>query len=457
MIPKITPPGLLSLFTECVAKSIATPFVVYKLLLEVLAIPLSIAKAFDGMTPYFPDHECLNIDDVEYCDVKARDVLASGDALTVGEKIIQHKDLPRQMQVSRPTYDLFSRRDFPHYSANAPLQRRIPVAGYRGTITEHVVHLKDDTLVNPPDGAVVYRDDAFFLSLFSFYSQKDPHSWVFFSATGAVVKQYAKKSKDDPEGRRGQRATWEKFRVHLTPNADVGHVQFFQAASGGARYSTRTYPWGTLLNLYVYRTTKEKGAKRCYPAILPVVPDARQNFVPLLPQQKMQLIVPEQYNVTFNSGHGEVPPLHYALKTESHFPGFRCNYFNCRRPIEGQPQLIFFDAKDCPRQGTVIIPPIQPTEDGDYAILHEPMDDVRVYCNNIDGFILRSQEDRFRVEQRRATWLDCGRSLLIESGYKLNVPNTGYEAYDLRVRIMDKTKPIIRIRNLFSSNGCQTV
>lgn len=427
------------------------PFLICKLLLNVGVILFS-TKVLDIVyQPYYLDYYPLDISDVEYCEVAARDVAIKGDALIVGEKVVQYKDL------LQTTYNIASRRNLP-YSTNSGLHSRLTDMGYSGNIAEHVVQVHDDdTIVNPDNGAVVYRDEAFILKLTSFYSVNDPQSWVFFSSSNAVVNQHKSKCNRNPRGYAGYCVRFDKYRIHLHNNADIGHVQFFQAARGGARYSSHTYPFGTLLNLYVYRTNKEELKKKCYPAILPVVPGGRQTFVPLMPQQKMQLIVPKPYIVTFMPDQKEVPPLRCALKTKSHFSGYRFSYFDCKRPVEASPQLIFFEAKDSPRQGVVIIPPIDPTEHGNYAILHEPMDDVRIHCNNIVGFILRLSEDRFQVDRRKEGWLDYGRSLLIESGYKFNVPNTGYKAYDLRVRIMDKTKPIVTIKDLFNPNGCTTI
>ena len=449
MIPKITPPGLLTLFTGCVAKSIAIPLLIFKLLLSVFAILFSAIKALDDMyVPYcYYEYEPLELADIKYCDVAAKDVAISGDYLTSGEAVVKHRDLIQE------AYDKANRRN-----SSYPLNRSLKESGYTGNIAEHVIPIDDNNeITNPTNGAVVCRDEAFTLKLMSFYSLKDSESWVFFSSSDTVVNQYQSKTVRNPKGYTGDCMRLDKYRIHLHHKANMGHVQFIQSARGGARYSRNTYPWGTLLNLYIYRDYSGGLKHKCYPSILPVVPLGRQSFVPLVPSQRMQLIVPSTYRVTFTPDEKTVPPLRYTLKTRSNFSDFRLNHFDCVRPVEASPQLIFFEAKDSPRQGSVIIPPIFPTDHGDYAILHEPMDDVVIYCNNISGFILRLSEDRLNIGQRKSGWLDYGRSLLIESGYRLKVPDTGYNAYDLQVRIMDNSKSILKIKDLFNSNGCTTL
>lgn len=383
----------------------------------------------------------------EYCDVEVLDVEVQGDPLIVGEKVTLYEDLTYHSANS--SANLTQYPQLPYYTRNVPVTRPL---GHRGYAREHLVDVRDGTVMNPRNGAVVCRDDAFIVSLTSFFASRDPQSWIFFTSTGVLANRYKMKDKFNPSNQ-SERMSYHQYRVWLESNAEMGHLQFFQSAQGGAHNSQGVFPWGTLLNFYIYRTPEANLEGRCYPPILPVAPRGRQNFVPLLPGQQMQLILPQQYKWSFKADDGDCPPLALKEKTKAVMGGWQCNYFICRRSPDASPQLVFFEATDSPRKGCVIVPPVEERADGRYAILHEPMDDMILFCNNIDGFVLRSQQDRLKVDKRKG-WLDKQRSLMVECGYRFHLHS--YEFFDLRVRILDKTKTMLKVNHLFDPDACTT-
>jgi len=399
---------------------------------------------------YDPDYGYLiTKSDLEYCDVTVRDAPHSG--LTTGERVTQHADI---LEPVRRYSNITAHQSYgPTYPTSTPTP--ILPSGYQGIARQRLVRLHKGSIINPMDGSVFCQDNAFNVTLHTRFSASDPQSWVFFSAHGAVVSREWLRDHPSP-GHPGEKHSMAKYRIHLSPDANMGHVQFFQAAKHGAKTTRVPYPWGSLLNLYVYRSPEASLEKRCYPEILPVVPANRQNYVPLLMGQTMQMVIPNVYQVNYRPTEGKVQTLQHQLKVDSRTGAYTFNYFRCRYPVGPTPELIFFDAKDSPRSGVVIVPAVIEENNERYAVLHSPQEDCTIFANNIDGFVLRMEHNRIKVQTRRG-WLDRKQSLHIETGHITTMASSGYSAYDLKVRIMDKTRQIIRIRNLFDPNGCDTI
>ena len=432
--------------TQVIEKALA----ISKLLLNDSYFDTS-TEAFDKMYScwYDPDYgHLITKSDLEYCDVTVED--SPNKDLSAGERVTHHEDIVRP--VSR--YSNYSTRTHgPVNSTEAP--SLVLPSGFRGQARQRLVHLHKGTVINPVDGSVFCQDNAFHVVLHTKFSSSDPQSWVFFSSHSAVVSQEYVKYRPSTSSA-GEKQSMAKYRVHLALDADMGHVQFFQAAKHGCKSARMHYPWGSLLNLYLYRSPEASLEKRCYPEIIPIVPSNRQNYVPLLMGQTMQMITPDIFRVGYRPTEGKVQPLHHQLKVGARTGEYVFNYFRCRYPVGPTPELVFFEAKDSPRSGVVIVPAILKRDNDCYAVLHAPQDDCTIFVNNIDGFILRMDNDRMRVRSRRG-WLDRAKSLKIESGHVTSIASSNYSAFDLKVRIMDKTRQRVQIKDLFNPDGCTTI
>ena len=389
---------------------------------------------------------------IHYSAVEITEVEANGDPLTGAEHFVRHDDLMPRTRIMAN-----SPADYDTYQYGPP---RRNLTDWRtvddgDVFKRHVVDMIRGKLMNPPNGAVVYHNDSFDLRMCSHHSLRDTESWVFFGCKdldvwcGPQTQRVSLKAVSE-----GGEAEYTKFksqhyRLALKTGVRHGFLQFFQGARYGAKTSKGLLPYGELKTIFIYRTTERHVNQRNYPPLVPVVPTSHQTYVPLLPDQTLQVIMPDTYNINYSDNGGfqgikAIGAYHTAMDKI-------CTYFQCNfTPTQIFP--IFLEARDASRQGVVIIPPIHRHRDGVYAVVHNPLEGIELYTNGVDGFIFRTTQNLFENHHH---FLDKQHKLNIESKQRYMSPNSIYEAYDVRLRIMDKSKRKIQITNLRDPDVCK--
>jgi hypothetical protein len=317
-----------------------------------------------------------------------------------------------------------------------------------GKASKHLLKLQRGH-INPTPGAVFCTSDAFKLIFASKVADSDIESWRYFASKGLDIFWCGQKAKVAFPSV-GRRQIIQKFRVSLRPGSNAGFVQFFQAAKEGLKNTKGGYPYGTIATYFVYRGPESSLDKEWYPSLLSVFPQACQTYVPMRRGQTLQLILPETYTY---SVWGKLPEA--ALLSSGSYKAvgrFDCHYFKYVRDIaDGYP--IFFASRETPKQGVVIVPPIEERGGKRYAVLHAPLNNMILYTNGIDGFVFRTIEDTFRDRQ---AYLDRTFKLKIESHYRFSsVYDNEKAAYDLCVGISDKNLTQLEITNLFDGDVCK--
>ena len=386
---------------------------------------------FYGINPE-PQYSAVQILDVE-CD-------EDDDPLLGFERVVHHDDLKEQTYT---THLPSTRRIGFTISSDYPSSKKVADA-----VKSHVVSLTKGKLMDPADGSAVVSADSFELVLSGKHHLDDPQSWRFFAATGLDVFNCGHKENIYKDNR-AERWAFDKYRMNLRPGTEAGVVQFFQSARQGSKNRNGQFPYGSLLNLYVYRGPEARMGDSFYPPVISVMPRHKQTYVPLQTNQVLQVVTPANYKVEALN----VPSLPAVKMIHRHpasVEAYHCTYFKCnRQPVDSYP--VVFQAQDMDVRGLVIVPPIETHHGKRYAILHAPMDGLILHTAGVDGFIFRTSENIF---QGRHLYLDSTFKLKIESGpYRFTAP-PNHEGYDLKVVVMDKTLSRIQIRNLLKADVC---
>jgi len=379
---------------------------------------------------------------IHYSAVEIDDVESKGDPLIGNEAVVLYEDYVRPPQ--RRTISHSSLYDNPRTAVGLPKAEEFGA---------HEATLVKDSLLNPQNGSIVYANDPVTIRMYSHHQCCDPEAWVFFACYNLDVWQGPRKQRTK-DGSPEYQYSWQAFRANIKVGASWGFVQFFQSAKNGAKSNQGLIPYGTVRTVFLCRTAERYASSRFYPPVMAIKPEAAQTYVPLQANQVLQLITSDMCNVQMPTV-ADYPAVRLTTKHAPAIGERVCHYFKCHyTPVHCYP--IFFSAKDTQRQGAVIVPSLEHdsgrfADKAVYAVVHSPMEGLEFYANNVDGIIFRTSDPLF---ENFSIYLDSQCKLKIESKSRFHHTD-GPEAFDIKMRIMDKNLKKLKFTNLFDPHACK--
>jgi len=359
---------------------------------------------------------------------------------------------------------IFFRDMKPRHTVHSVFTDRLLPAAYRPTRRNSVsidsslfriappdlVSTNEKRVVNPKDGAVFIGTDEVQVSMISTIPRQQLHAWQMFTHSRL---EYDIDYKSRPHVKENKHIL-QRWNLRLRDGFDFGHLQLMVGASE-LKVQNNAYPQGKLRTFFFFSNSKQFQDKSIYPPMICVVPQARQTYVPLEVGQIMQIVLSDAIRL-----EPDASLQRHAIRrfkdeiacTNKHV----CVYYRC----EARPQTIepiFFALKNPPSgPGVIIVPTIELIQGEPYVVLQNPMSEFTLYCNGIKGFILRSQDAKVTtVGHRTGEWLDRKYQLRIESRITWTQAEESAPHYDVRVRLLQKSKMTLNIKKLYDPNGCE--
>lgn len=392
--------------------------------------------------------------DVIYADVSVTEPVINS-ILTTGEKVVTHGDYVRQPIINNYPYQnrhtSYGSTNYSYKGLPDP-QRARSVVGTslinKKTIPfgSQVAEMAHGRLWNPLNNSVVYTDSSFTLAIGAKNKKIDKCGLQFFASTGVDVSFMNSITKacssDDDEV-----FNYNKYRVRLKDHKSIGHIQFFQGAKRGIRYQNAMLPYGSIINIFIYRNKSYLTINHL--PIVNVSPVEIQTFVPLRAGQTMQIVLPKSYAVDKLKSKS-YPTIDFKGSAPSNIDGYICHYFYALSQLCIDSIPIFFNALDCPKKGIIVVPPVETVDGKRYAVLYNPLSHLEIYTSDIDGIIFRTKKP---LNSHRALWLDHQTDLKLEKSMELK-GLTG-TVYETKVSI-DSSINRLCIFDLLNDNGCTT-
>lgn len=427
----------------------------YKALREVLLLPFAIFECFDCnelmMNRYYSGYS----DDSYFCTGKeysevlledlASDDLLGNESVTTHDEIYPKKSIFGSYTPSNNSgYSVQSNDHLGSLTSDK-------TEGYSRFSLANGVASKAIKLVcfattNPADGSVIVCNEAFKINFGFKQLHGDRGGWEVFSADGLMVHLY-----DDKLGiKEDHDFSIRKFTIQLKQNAAFGHLQFIQTNRHGMFIANKNYPYRSIINIYVYRRPVPIPYDNVFPYIYTLIPKGDITFMPMMDRQKLQIITPCNVGLQYKEKQDGFTYITSNLdKTEN----YKCTYYNYEESLNKDIAAIVTQQLDSPSesQRVIVIPKIElNTHKERYAVVNAVFEEFTVCCNSIDGIIFRDCQSR---SFKPRTFLDNQMNLKVESFVNLTGID-GKTAFELKVRIVNRAKKTLTIKNLFGENGC---